>query len=76
MDALSAVQLARRIVFMKGALVSSAEWCLRVALRISRTSFSDGTRVVGTEDFWLPFTLLGVTMSQKSSVTQIANLVP
>ena len=35
-----------------------------------------GTRVGGTEDFWLIFTLLGVTMSQKSSVTQIANLVP
>jgi hypothetical protein len=30
----------------------------------------------GTEDFWLIFTLLGVTMSQKSSVIQIANLVP
>jgi hypothetical protein len=26
------------------------------------------TRVGGTEDFWLIFTLLGVTMSQKSSV--------
>jgi hypothetical protein len=30
----------------------------------------------GAEDFWLSFTLLGVTMSQKSSVTQIANVVP
>jgi hypothetical protein len=53
-----------------------AEWCLRVARRISRTSFSAGTRVGGAEDFWLIFTLLGVTMSRKSSVTQIANLVP
>ena len=34
------------------------------------------TRVGGTEDFWLIFTLLGVTMSQKSSVIQIASLVP
>jgi hypothetical protein len=32
--------------------------------------------VGGAEDFWLIFTLLGVTMSQKSSVIQIANLVP
>jgi hypothetical protein len=32
--------------------------------------------VGGTEDFWLIFTLLGVTKSQKSSVTQIATLVP
>ena len=31
--------------------------------------------VCGTKDFWLIFTLLGVTMSQKSSVTQIDNLV-
>jgi hypothetical protein len=29
----------------------------------------------GAEDFWLIFTLLGVTMSQKSSITQIASLV-
>ena len=28
------------------------------------------------ENFWLLFTLLGVTMSQKSSVTQIDNSVP
>jgi hypothetical protein len=28
------------------------------------------------KDFWLIFTLLGVRMSQKSSVTQITNLVP
>jgi hypothetical protein len=27
------------------------------------------------EDFWLIFTLRGVTMSQKSSVIQIASLV-
>jgi len=32
--------------------------------------------VGGAEEFWLIFTLLGVTMSQKSSVIQIANLVP
>jgi hypothetical protein len=56
--------------------LSSAACCLRVARRISRTSFSAGTRVGGTEDFWLIFTLLGVTKSQKSSVTQIATLVP
>ena len=43
---------------------------------ISRTSFSAGTRVGGAEDFWLIFTLLGVTISQKSSVIQIASLVP
>jgi hypothetical protein len=48
---------------------------LRVARRISRTSFSPATRVGGTEDFWLIFILIGVTMNQKSSVTQIANLV-
>ena len=57
-------------------ILSSAEWCLRVARRISRTSFSADTRVGRPADFWLIFTLLGVTMSQKSSVTQIANLVP
>jgi hypothetical protein len=28
------------------------------------------------EEFWLIFTLLAVTMSQKSSVPQIASLVP
>jgi hypothetical protein len=58
------------------AFLSSAEWCLRVARLISRTSFSAGTRVGGAEDFWLIFTLLEVTMSQKSSFIQIANLVP
>ena len=42
---------------------------------ISRTSFWAGTRVGGAEDFWLIFTLRGVTMSQKSSVIQIASLV-
>ena len=35
-----------------------------------------GTRMGGAEDFWLIFILLGVTMSQKSSVTQITSLVP
>ena len=55
--------------------MSRAEWSLRVARRISRTSFSPATRVGGTEDFWLIFILIGVTMNQKSSVTQIANLV-
>ena len=30
----------------------------------------------GAEDFWVIFTLLGVTMSQKSSVTRTASLVP
>jgi hypothetical protein len=30
----------------------------------------------GAEDFWLIFTLLGVTMSQNSSVSQITKLVP
>jgi hypothetical protein len=39
---------------------------LRVARRISRISFSAGIRVGRVEDFWLIFTLLGVTMSQKS----------
>jgi hypothetical protein len=29
----------------------------------------------GVEDFWLIVTLLGVTMSQKSSIIQIASLV-
>jgi len=75
-DALSAVHRERRIVFMKGALVSSAEWCLRVARRISRASFSAGARVGGAKDFWLTVTLRRVNMSQKSSVTQFANLVP
>jgi hypothetical protein len=31
---------------------------------------------VGAGDVWIIFTLLGVTMRQKSSVTQIDNLVP
>ena len=31
--------------------------------------------VSAIDNFWLIFTLLGVTMSQKSSVTQIDNLV-
>ena len=35
---------------------------------------SAGTRAGGVEDFWLIFTLLGVTMSQNSSVSQIASL--
>ncbi len=38
-------------------------------------SFSAGTLAVRVEDFQLIFTLLGVTRSQKSSVTQVANLV-
>lgn len=45
-------------------ILSSAEWCLRVARRMSRTTFSAGTLAAGAEDFWLIFTLLGVTMSQ------------
>jgi hypothetical protein len=47
---------------------------LRVARRMSRTSFSAGNRVGGAEDFWLIFTLLGVRMSQSSNI-QIAILV-
>jgi hypothetical protein len=43
--------------------LSSAEWCLRVARRTSRTTFSAGGLAVdgwaaGAEDFWLIFTLL------------------
>ncbi len=57
-------------------ILSSTDWCLREARRISRTGFSAGTRADGVEDFWLIFSLAGVTMSQKSSVTQFANLVP
>ena len=60
----------------KMRILSSPEWYLRVALRMSRTSFSAGARTGGAEDFWLIFTLLRVTMSQKPSVTQIASLVP
>ena len=56
-------------------MAASADWCLCVAGRVSRTSISAGTRTGGAKDFWLIFTLLGVTMSQKSSVIQIANLV-
>ncbi|MFY7927187.1 MAG: hypothetical protein ACOVN5_15365 [Aquidulcibacter sp.] len=37
---------------------------------------SPSDRMGGADDFRLIFTLLGVTMSQKSSVNQIANLVP
>ena len=51
-------------------ILSSAEWCLRVARRISRTSFSAGTQTGGMEEFWLIFTPVGVTMNQKSSVPQ------
>jgi hypothetical protein len=76
MDALSAVHPARRIVFMKGAQVGATEWCLRVARRISRASFSDSARVGGAKDFWLTVTRGRVNMSWKSSVTQFANLVP
>jgi hypothetical protein len=39
-------------------------------------SFSAGIRAVRAEDFWLILTLLGVTMSQKSSVPQTISLVP
>ena len=39
-------------------------------------SFSAGIRAVRVEDFWLIFTLLGVTLSQKSSVPQTISLVP
>ena len=39
-------------------------------------SFSAGIRAVRVEDFWLILTLLGVTMSQKSSVPQTISLVP
>jgi hypothetical protein len=35
-----------------------------------------GTRAGAVEDFWLTLTLLGVTMSQKLSVTQTAILLP
>jgi hypothetical protein len=46
------------------------------AVRIALTSFLAGTGAGEMQGFWLLFTLLGVTMSQKSSVTQIATLVP
>jgi hypothetical protein len=39
-------------------------------------SFSSGTQTGSPKDFGLIFTLHGVTMSQKSSVAQIASLVP
>jgi hypothetical protein len=38
---------------------------------MSRTTFSGGGLAMGAEDFWLIFTLLAVTMSQKSSVPQL-----
>ena len=57
-------------------ILSWEESHLRQVRRIPRISLSAGTRVGGTEDFWLILTLLGVTMSQKSSVIQFANLVP
>jgi len=41
-------------------ITAALKWCLRVAQRISRTSFSAGTRMGGTENFWLIFTLLGL----------------
>ena len=65
----------RFFVHAGGWALYSATLFLRVARRISRTSFSAGTRVGGAEDFWLIFTLLGVTMSQKSSAIQIASFV-
>ena len=37
---------------------------------------SADTRAGGVKNSWLIFTLLGFTMSQKYSVTEIANLVP
>jgi hypothetical protein len=56
-------------------ILSSAEWCLRVARRMSRTTFSAGGLAAGVEDFWLIFTLLRVTMSQTSSVPQLHHSV-
>jgi hypothetical protein len=38
-------------------------------------SFSSGTKTGSPKDFWLIFTLLWVTVSQKSSVTQITSFV-
>jgi hypothetical protein len=39
---------------------------------MSRTTFSaGGLAAAGAEDFWLIFTLLAVTMSQKSSAHQL-----
>ena len=61
--------------FRTTRILSSAKWCLPVERRILRTSFSASTYVGGAKDFRLIFTLLGVTMSQKSSVTQFASLV-
>ncbi|MFN8891780.1 MAG: hypothetical protein ACK5WA_05405 [Alphaproteobacteria bacterium] len=48
---------------------------MRVARRKTRTGFSAASRVGGADDLWLIFTLLGPTLNQKSSVTQIASLV-
>ena len=54
-------------------IFSSAEYCLRVARRMSRTSRSDG--VSGVLDLCLMSTPQVVTMSPKSSVPQAASFV-
>jgi hypothetical protein len=46
------------------------------AERTGRVALETGGRVVGAEDFWLIVNTRRVKMSQKSSVTQFANLVP
>jgi hypothetical protein len=56
-------------------ILSSADWCLRVARRMLRTTFSAVGLVAGAADFWLIFTLLAVTTSQKSSVPQLCLFV-
>lgn len=40
------------------------------------TRLSAGTLAVRVEDFWLIFTLLGVTLSQKSTVPQTTSFAP
>ena len=54
-------------------ILSSAEYCLRVARRISRTSRSDD--VSGVPDFCLMSTPQVVTMNPKSSIPQAASFV-
>jgi hypothetical protein len=39
-------------------------------------SFSVGIRAVRAEDFWLIFTLPGVSLSQKSSLPQTTSFAP
>jgi len=46
------------------------------AERTGRIAREPEARVVGAEDFWLIVTPRRVKVSQKSSVTQFANLVP